>query len=153
MDTTQQQLDALAQCSNPGAGGQSAREGQGAGGGGIHAGSGGIPNLGSPTDPNSDYTLTREQAKVRVNQGGPVIASTLVYGSQVKGESTAAFASAVESANATASEAIETRRVPRKHEPAVQRYFGRLDAATRAANASEDAPPDANGDPDDAPDQ
>ena len=151
MDATQQQLDELAQCSNPGVGGQQSPGG--AGRGGIQAGSGGVPNLGSPADPSSDYTLSREQAKVRVNQGGPVIASTLVYGSQVKGESSAAFASAVESASATASEAIETRRVPRKHEPAVQRYFGRLDEATRAADAPGDPDTGSGEDPGDAPDE
>jgi len=136
MRQTQDQLDALSHCSNPG-GGQTPG-GQGTAAGGLRAGQGGIPDVREPDDPNADYLLSREKAKVRVNPGGPVIASTLVYGSQVRGESSAAFSSAVESAGVRASEAIETRRVPRAYESAVQRYFGRLDEAARDEKARSD---------------
>jgi len=135
MSDCKSQLDALSQCSNPGGNAGSESDQGGNGRGGIRAGRGGVPNLGEPSDPNADYLLSREKAKVRVNQGGPVIASTLVYGSQIRGESSAAFASAVESASTQASEAIETRRVPRAYEAAVQRYFGRLDQAAKGEDA------------------
>ncbi|MEM9662452.1 MAG: hypothetical protein AAF937_09105, partial [Planctomycetota bacterium] len=58
---------------------------------------------------------------------GPIIGSTLVYESQVRGESRATFAAAAQSASASAADAIESMRVPRAYERAVQRYFGALE--------------------------
>ena len=141
MSQAQQQMDQLSnaqqQCENPGNGSRS--QNQLANGGiGPGIGQGGSPDIGlDANDPGADYTLSREQAKIRVNEGGPVIASTLVYGSQVRGESTAAFNEAVSSASAQASEAIETKRVPRAYESAVQHYFGRLDRASRESQGSD----------------
>ncbi|MEO1583490.1 MAG: hypothetical protein AAFR96_02825 [Planctomycetota bacterium] len=71
------------------------------------------------------------------DQNGPIIGSTLVYESQVRGESRAAFAAAAESASASASDAIESMRVPRAYESAVQRYFGALER--EAASDSDDS--------------
>ncbi len=146
------QLGKLGQCSNPGGGG-----GQGFGedakwGGtgkysrgdsqGFGSGSGGSgKGMGqSPDAQAADFMLKKERAEVQTTNDGPVIASTMVQGSQIKGESTATFTSAVESATTQAAEAIETKRVPRKHEAAVQHYFGRLDNEAKKASGEKPEP-------------
>lgn len=142
MQQTQQQLQQLAECQNPGMGDSAGEQtAQGNGVGGLRAGSGGVPDFGGePNQPQGDYTLSREQTRVNIQEGGPIIASTLVQGAQVKGESTAAFSSAVKSAKTRASEAIETKRVPREYESAVQKYFGRLEEDAAAAEKSNPQP-------------
>jgi hypothetical protein len=102
--------------------GQSMSQGSGSGSAGQGLGTG-------PQEQATDFVLKNEKAKVNTTGDGPVIASTLVYGSQVRGESTAAFSEVVKSAEAQAAEAIETKRVPREHEEAVKAYFGRLQKA------------------------
>ena len=143
MQQAQQQLDQLSQCSNPGGqpgGGQQAQwpsTGQYAQGDSTNPGSGsGGPGQGlgsSPDEQGADFTINKEHAAVRTTSEGPVIASTMVQGSQIKGESTAVFSQAVASATTEASEAIETKRIPREYESAVQKYFGRLDKAAKDA--------------------
>jgi hypothetical protein len=89
----------------------------------------------------TDYMLKKERAEVNTTDEGPVIASTMVQGSQIKGESKATFSNTVSSATTQAAEAIETKRVPRKHENAVQHYFGKLDQkAKEASGEAEPAP-------------
>jgi len=150
MNQAQQQLDSLSQCSNPGGqgGGQqgqypstgqysqgsSKNQGAGSGGGGQGLGA-------SPQEQGADYTINKEHADVRTTAEGPVIASTMVQGSQIKGESTAVFSQAVTSAKTHASEAIETKRIPREYESAVQSYFGRLDKAAKEAEPTEKPTP------------
>ncbi len=144
MSQAQQQLDQLSQCSNPGNGqgggqqgqwpstgqySQSSSQNQGAGSGGGGQGLGA-----SPQEQGADFTINKEHADVRTTSEGPVIASTMVQGAQIKGESTAVFSQAVTSAKTQASEAIETKRIPREYESAVQSYFGRLDKAAKEAN-------------------
>jgi hypothetical protein len=128
-------------CENPGSGSGMA-SGQGSRWGpngqfsqgqpmGMGSGSGG-PGQGlgaGPDEQPADFTLQREKAVVTTTGEGPVIASSLVYGSQVRGESRAEFSSTVGAAEAAAAEAIETKRVPREHEEAVKAYFGRLKKA------------------------
>lgn len=142
MQQTQQQLQQLAECQNPGMGTSADEQlAQGSGVGGLKAGTGGVPDFGGEANqPQGDYALSREQTRVNIQEGGPIIASTLVQGSQVKGESTAAFSSAVKSAKTKASEAIETKRVPREYESAVQQYFGRLEADAAAAEDKKSEP-------------
>lgn len=147
MSQAQQQLDQLSQCSNPGgengggqqsewpstgqyAQGDSSQQGMGSGGPGQGLGS-------SPNEQGADFTINKEHASVRTTSEGPVIASTMVNGSQIIGESTAVFSDAVASATTQASEAIETKRIPREYESAVQSYFGRLDKAAKAADTKE----------------
>ncbi|MBO6512613.1 MAG: hypothetical protein JJ974_01440 [Phycisphaerales bacterium] len=144
MNQAQQQLDQLSQCSNPGgdsgggsqsdwpstgqyAQGETSQQGMGSGGPGQGLGS-------SPEEQGADFTINKEHASVRTTSEGPVIASTMVNGSQIIGESTAVFSDAVASATTQASEAIETKRIPREYESAVQSYFGRLDKAAKAAD-------------------
>ncbi|MHA7814716.1 MAG: hypothetical protein ACX94C_15135 [Phycisphaerales bacterium] len=146
MSQCQGQLAKLGECSGEGAGqGQGFGENAKWGGTGQYAqgnsqgfgqGSGG-PGQGMGQGPEAqpnDYLLKKERADVNTTDEGPVIASTMVQGTQIKGESTATFSSAVKSASAQAAEAIETKRVPRKHENAVQSYFGALDNESVKAN-------------------
>lgn len=154
MGQCQGQLAALGQCSNPGSGqsyGQDAKWGstgqynQG-NSQGFGSGSGG-PGQGLGQGPDAqatDYMLKKERAEVDTTNDGPVIASTMVQGTQIKGESSATFSNAVQSATTQAAEAIETKRVPRKHENAVQHYFGKLDNEAKKASG-ESTPPPAQG--------
>ena len=155
MSQCQSQLDQLSQCSNPGGqgGGQQSQwpsTGQYAKGDSQQQGGGsGAPGQGlgaSPQEQGADFTINKEHAEVRTTSEGPVIASTMVNGSQIIGESTAVFSDAVANATTEASEAIETKRIPREYESAVQSYFGRLDKAAKNAN-SENKPADPTPDP------
>ena len=145
MSQAQQQLDQLSQCSNPGGNsgsgqqaqwpstgtyskGDSSQQGSGSGKAGQGLGS-------SPQEQGADFTVNKEHASVRTTSEGPVIASTMVNGSQIIGESTAVFSDTVTSAKTEASEAIETKRIPREYESAVQSYFGRLDKAAKEAKS------------------
>lgn len=114
----------MGMCANPGM-----RPGDGTGG--RQAGIGSIQREfgGGPDEPTIEFQTEMYKAENGQNRGGPVIASSLVYGTQVRGESTAAFSEAVRSAETEAAEAIESRRVPREHEAAVKAYFGRLKQA------------------------
>ena len=111
---------------------------------GFGSGSGG-PGKGMGAGPDAqktDFMLKNERAEVNTTDDGPVIASTMVQGSQIKGESTATFSNAVQSASTEAAEAIETKRVPRKHENAVVHYFSQLDSeAKKASGESTDPAP------------
>ncbi len=147
------QLAKLGECNNPGDGpggqgfgensewgktgqfsqGDSQGFGRGSGGPGKGMGAG-------PDAQAADFMLKKERADVQTTNEGPIIASTMVQGTQIKGESTATFSSAIASASTKAAEAIETKRVPRKHESAVQQYFGRLDQAAKKARGEKSAP-------------
>ncbi len=93
----------------------------GGGSGGPGQGQGEV----GPGESPSDFILTKEKAAVQ-DQGGPIIASTVVYGAQIVGESKQAFGEAAAAAEVEAAEAIETMRVPREYHDAVRHYFGRL---------------------------
>ena len=120
----------MGMCANPGN-----RPGNSANPGGMRAGIGSMQReFGEgPDQPTIDFETEMYKAENNANRGGPVIASTLVYGTQVRGESTAAFSDAVRSAETEAAEALESRRVPREHEAAVKAYFGRLKRAAESA--------------------
>lgn len=122
----------------------SAKQGEGSGageqqGGGRGQGSGAEGNL-----EESAHKTEKSKAK-SPNQGGPIIGTMLVHGEQVRGESRAALTEAVAAAGVAATEAIETNRVPREYEAAIKRYFGRLEAKTKAAPVSAPTPPGAPG--------
>lgn len=80
----------------------------------------------SPEQQASDYRTEKRKANTQT-QGGPIIGTRLVYGEQVRGESAAEFASAVETAKGSAAEALEAMRVPREYQEAVKKYFGTLE--------------------------
>lgn len=151
MGECQGQLAKLGECSGGGGGGQGFGEDAKWGGTGqfsegnsqgFGSGSGG-PGQGMGQAPDaqaSDFMLKKERAEVNTTDDGPVIASTMVQGTQIKGESTATFSNAVQSATTQAAEAIETKRVPRKHENAVQNYFGKLDNEAKKASGEKTEP-------------
>lgn len=96
-----------------------------------------------PDSPEINFKVENHKGVTEPKGQGPVIASTLVYGTQVRGESRAQFSEAVRSAEVEATEAIETRQVPREHVEAVKAYFGRLlkngpaqDGSTAPADAA-----------------
>lgn len=81
-------------------------------------------------------------AKAKANvkqQNGPIIGSRLVYGDTVKGEAVAEFAQAVEAAAKEAADEVNGKTIPREYHDAVKRYFGRLEARTKA-NAGQPLP-------------
>lgn len=88
----------------------------------------------SPEQMASDYRTEKRKANSQT-QGGPIIGTRLVYGEQVRGESAAEFASAVETAKGSAAEALEAMRVPREYQDAVKKYFGTLEKKADDANA------------------
>lgn len=113
--------------------GQSGGPGQGDGGRGPDGG--------------EDGQLEQQRSPTRNTGQGPVIASSLVEGVGIRGNSVAEFQSVTESASTAAAEALETRAVRREYHKAVQTYFGRL-----AAEAARTAPPTPAGPAEDAPD-
>lgn len=100
-------------------GGDSAGMGPGSGGPGQGNGSG-------PDEEAVDFALQREKAAVQTVQG-KIIASRLVFGEQVRGESMETFKAEVDSAIVEAADAIETNLVPRQYQGAVKHYFGTLE--------------------------
>ena len=110
--------------------GEAGNQGNGSGGPGRGRG-------GSMQDRATDFVLKNERANVNTGEG-PIIASTLVFGSQLRGESRATFSAATAQARAQSAEAIESMRVPREFHEAVQSYFGRLEQAAEEP-AGEDA--------------
>lgn len=152
MGQCQAQMARLGECSGGGQGqgygenakwgstgqfGQGQSQGFGSGSGGPGQGMGQGPDA-----QQADYMLNKERADVSTTDEGPVIASTMVQGTQIRGESTATFSNAVQSAEAQADEAIETKRVPRKHENAVKQYFGKLDEEAKKASGQPTTPPE-----------
>jgi len=98
--------------------GDSRRIGQGSGGPGRGNGP-------SPDAEPTDYTTEKKKANIKTGEG-PIIGQRLVYGEQVKGESKAQFADTVAASAAEATEAIESKQIPREYHDAVKAYFGRL---------------------------
>ncbi|MEM0983031.1 MAG: hypothetical protein AAGI17_03670 [Planctomycetota bacterium] len=116
-----------------------------------NAGSGGAGRGESGSGPGSvdaPFVLQKQKANVRTEEGGPIIASTLIYGQQVRGESQQTFAQTAAASSQQATEAVETMRVPRELHDAVKHYFGRLEAIANKQDAGEGQsapPPPANG--------
>lgn len=111
--------------------GESNRRGNGSGGPGQG-------NYGGPTPDNpADYTTKKEKAKVK-NAGGPIIGSRLVYGDQVRGESVAEFASAVDAAEKTAAESINHQEIRRELQESVKQYFSTLTAKAKENQKAKD---------------
>ncbi|MEO1512183.1 MAG: hypothetical protein AAFU70_08930, partial [Planctomycetota bacterium] len=128
---------------NPGVGNfqQGDSQNQSAGSGGAGQGEG----ADAPPGAAAQFVLNRENADVENTGEGPIISSTLVWGSQVRGQSTAAFSQAVEAASVRASEAVETMQVPRELHEAVKVYFGRLEKAAEEARERQRSGGDGSG--------
>jgi hypothetical protein len=107
-------------CNNPwSAGLTQGRMGGGSGGPGQGMGA-------SPDEIDSPVSIDRVRSASKQTQG-PIIGTRLVYGEQVKGESSAEFIQAVEASRKAATEAISGNEVPRELQPAVKHYFGRME--------------------------
>jgi len=91
--------------------------------GGRKPGSGSVESQGMHL---KQFASRKERSPVRSGPG-PIIASTLVDGPQIRGESQAAFAEAATSAAQAASEAIDNRAIPRDRQSIVKHYFGAID--------------------------
>ena len=123
-------------CKNPGEGelgqseqsgewrdGDSSQFGKGSGGPGRSGGGRGGDSMAT------DFRTEKRKADVATGKG-PIISSRLVYGEQVKGESLAQFSDAVESGEKAATDAIESKQIPREYHDAVKHYFGTLGKKT-----------------------
>ncbi len=121
-DEAKYQLDSLCQGMGQGMAPQfGIQKWQGKGGsGGLGSGNGA-----SPADSPFAFNTHTEKAKSD-NLGGPIIASMMVDGPQISGESKAQFANAVVLGEQAASEAIDNMLVPRELQGAVKSYFGSL---------------------------
>jgi len=129
------------QCFGQGAGtqgpwakGSNPNPGNGMGGPGQGSG-------GAMDSEQTDFALEKIKQQV-VNQGGPIISETIVYGAQVRGQSRAEFESAVRSGKAEAANALEQKAVPKKYQDAVRAYFGRLEQIRKAQESDRSSPKD-----------
>lgn len=111
--------------------------------GDMAMGSGGKGGPGGGNRPSASTPIDgASKVKVKSKTGeGPIIGSTLVQGDQVRGESAKEFSQAVRAGEASAAEAIESKRVPRELEDAVKKYFGRLEKEGAPAAKSDTAAP------------
>lgn len=102
----------------------------GSGRGGPGQGQGGSPGVES-----ADFSTEKRKAIGQLGQG-PIVGSRLVEGESIKGESTAAFSSAVASAEQGATEAMENNTIPREYHDAIKNYFGNLKTKTNGKGAA-----------------
>lgn len=110
------------------AGDTQGRQGNGRSGGPGQGNGGRGPEGGDDADLNQERSPTRNTGQ------GPIIASSLVEGVGIRGDSVAEFQAVAESASNAAAEALETRQVRREYHRAIQTYFGRwLPEAARSA--------------------
>ncbi len=93
--------------------------------GSMGSSSGGSGSGPSPGDSPFDTDRTMRKARAK-NRGGPIIASMLVEGATIRGESRAQFTEAVVAGEQAASDALDAMIVPREYQHAVKAYFGTL---------------------------
>jgi len=91
-------------------------------------------------DGGEDGQLQQERSPTRNTGQGPIIASSMVEGIGIRGDSVAEFQAVAESASTAAAEALETRQVRREYHRAIQMYFGRL---AREGQQNQPLPPPA----------
>ena len=91
--------------------------GMGAGGGGQGMGGQGLPYAPAP------FGVKQEQSFSHDDDEGRTIASTLIKGETLRGESTAAVREIVESEVKDVTDEVDTQRVSRRAEKAVRDYF------------------------------
>lgn len=152
LDEAKRQLEELGKCMGQGQGegmgqpgesdgdgeqgdwrqGDSSNRGRGSGGPGRGDGS-------SRPMEEADFQVEKKKANSQTTQG-QIIGSRLVYGQQVKGESVAEFAAAVEAGSKSAAEAMETQTVAREYHGPLKTYFGRLQSKIKADKAAPTGP-------------
>lgn len=102
------------------------------GGGAGNRGTGG----GKAPDPlQADFQLNPDRVNTTFDPDTPIIGSTLVRGVQVRGEAAQEFREAVAASSHAASEAIETKVIPREYHEAIKHYFGGLEQESEKAGA------------------
>jgi len=84
-----------------------------------------------PGEQAADENWTKRKVKTATGQG-PTIGTTYIEGEQIRGESRAAFASAVQEASQQATESLETNVIPREYHEAIKSYFGRVQKKIQA---------------------
>ena len=62
---------------------------------------------------------------------GPIVASWVFQGQQVKGEAKRELSEAVQAAKEDAADAVNQNRIPRKYQTSVKKYFGDLEEAAK----------------------
>lgn len=113
--------------------GDTNRQGKGSGGPGKGMG-------GNPETTEAPFQTSPEKVAVKKN-GGPIIGSSLVYGDQIKGTSTAEFSAMVEAGEKQATESVDHNLISPEFQPAVKAYFGRLKKRVEAAHGTAPAEP------------
>jgi len=130
MREAEAQAGAMGMCMNPGAGQCQSQNPSANPFASLFAGQGRGAGVGHAKVPVSEHDVEFEsqkrQARVRTNDG-PVIATMVDYGEQIRGESVQAFRQAVASGSSSAAEAIETMAVPREYHGALKYYFGTME--------------------------
>ena len=87
---------------------------------------------------NTNTSATRVQNNP---QEGPIIASWLFKGDQVKGQATRDLSNVVQAAKDAAAQAISENEIPRRYEDTVKKYFGQLESTAPSQTApSSEAP-------------
>jgi len=89
----------------------------------------GAPGIGygpRRTDDTGQTALKKTRVKNQPKPG-PVIASWYFKGEQIKGESRRQLSDVVQASKDRAAEAISDKRIPRKYEGPVKKYFGTLE--------------------------
>lgn len=152
-----QMSSSMGQCDNPGMGAcQNGMMGtgrfsegdstlaQGNGQGGPGQGNGG-----SMGEAPAQETWQQRKFKTTNTGQGPIIGSSMVEGESIKGEAKAAFQSAVEAAEAAASEALESNVVERQYHGPLKHYTAALAgrAGSKPAPASGTPAPEAPANP------
>lgn len=96
--------------------------------GASKGGSGGGAGYGTQQgDPQEKAAFVAKAEKFKSQRtAGPIVGSSLVDGGQVRGESKAQLAEALERASESADDAIVENRVPREYQEAVRNVYGRL---------------------------
>ncbi|MBI5724065.1 MAG: hypothetical protein HZA50_08925 [Planctomycetes bacterium] len=87
-----------------------------------------------PSDDKGNTDFTKIGVKNTPTAGGPIIASKVFKGPQVKGEAKQQFEAAVQAAKDGASEAVKDNKIPKKYESAVKKYFGDLEQTGKSGN-------------------
>ncbi|MBL0926444.1 MAG: hypothetical protein IBJ11_02175 [Phycisphaerales bacterium] len=91
-----------------------------------------------PAPKETAVNLNARKAGGGTDERAAIIGSTVIQGDQVRGEAAAEFGRAVQAGSAAATEAIDSKIVPREYHDAIKHYFGQL--REKAAQSTPRAP-------------
>ncbi len=115
---------------------------QGGGGSGNRGRGGGK----APPPQEADFALNPDRVRTNLDPDTPIIGQTMVRGTQIRGEARQEFHDAVSTSSKAASEAIETRVIPREFHEAIKHYFGNLERESEGSGG-DDAPAEPSEEP------